>query len=259
VISLSDANCPGIYFYGNSVVRTNQLPVVQLGADTSICLGQNIILNAGTNDHYIWSDNSSGQTLTVNMSGHYTVTVTDNNGCSNSDQINVSVFSTPTSGFSFNISNQDVSFINNSQNASNYFWDFGDGTTSTDVNPSHRYLSPGIYTVVLTSSNSACGQAGSTNNVNITETGISENDAQLQLSIFPNPSNGLVTINVVNTDLTNVSFEVFNSLGQIVYSKKYSGLNASETINLSGMASGTYTVKIKSNEAMKVAKLILNN
>ncbi|AOT08553.1 hypothetical protein S4054249_12145 [Pseudoalteromonas luteoviolacea] len=33
-----------------------------------------------------------------------------------------------------------------------YLWDFGDGTNSTDENPTHEYSTPGIYTVSLTAS-----------------------------------------------------------------------------------------------------------
>jgi PKD repeat protein len=36
-----------------------------------------------------------------------------------------------------------------------YFWDFGDGITSTEQNPSHTYSSPGIYIVILVITN-AC-------------------------------------------------------------------------------------------------------
>jgi gliding motility-associated-like protein len=43
----------------------------------------------------------------------------------------------------------DVVFTNNSQWASSYFWQFGDGTSSTEQNPSHRYSRPGAYTVRL--------------------------------------------------------------------------------------------------------------
>lgn len=46
-------------------------------------------------------------------------------------------------------------FTNNSANGNTFFWDFGDGNTSTDVNPSHLYGSPGTYnvTLVVTDSN----------------------------------------------------------------------------------------------------------
>ncbi len=42
-----------------------------------------------------------------------------------------------------------VIFQNNSANGNAFFWDFGDGTTSTAVNPSHSYASAGQYTVTL--------------------------------------------------------------------------------------------------------------
>gem|GEM_PF-3177629 len=42
-----------------------------------------------------------------------------------------------------------VAFQNGSLNATSYFWDFGDGTTSTQVNPTHTYTVDGVYTVSL--------------------------------------------------------------------------------------------------------------
>lgn len=45
----------------------------------------------------------------------------------------------------------DVGFINTSTGwAASYKWTFGDGTTSTEMNPRHRYWTPGKYTVTLT-------------------------------------------------------------------------------------------------------------
>ncbi len=46
----------------------------------------------------------------------------------------------------------DYSFTNNSKNADTYEWDFGDGNTSNEENPTHTYAESGIYTVTLTSS-----------------------------------------------------------------------------------------------------------
>ncbi|MEI6764544.1 MAG: C25 family cysteine peptidase [Bacteroidota bacterium] len=50
-----------------------------------------------------------------------------------------------------------VQFTNTSANALSYSWDFGDGSTGTDANPAHDYLTLGTYTVVLTASAGVCG------------------------------------------------------------------------------------------------------
>ena len=50
--------------------------------------------------------------------------------------------------------NVPISFGNCSENASSFEWDFGDGNTSTDVQPSHSYSSAGTYTVTLVAFNS---------------------------------------------------------------------------------------------------------
>lgn len=42
-----------------------------------------------------------------------------------------------------------VSFTNSSLNGVNFTWDFGDGNTSTEINPSHTYNATGTYTVTL--------------------------------------------------------------------------------------------------------------
>lgn len=43
-----------------------------------------------------------------------------------------------------------VSFVNKSVDSHEYSWDFGDSTTDTARNPSHEYIIPGMYTVILT-------------------------------------------------------------------------------------------------------------
>jgi len=43
-----------------------------------------------------------------------------------------------------------ITFTNQSSNATNYIWDFGDSNTSTNANPSHTYTTSAVYTVTLT-------------------------------------------------------------------------------------------------------------
>lgn len=47
------------------------------------------------------------------------------------------------------IRNEDIYFSNLSQRANSYFWDFGDGTTSTDEEPTHQYAEEGEYDIML--------------------------------------------------------------------------------------------------------------
>ncbi len=50
-----------------------------------------------------------------------------------------------------------VNFISNTQNISSLLWDFGDGNTSTSLNPSHTYNTLGVYTVSLMGDAGVCG------------------------------------------------------------------------------------------------------
>ena len=54
-------------------------------------------------------------------------------------------------GYPLNVINKEqiVIFENNSYYAETYLWDFGDGTTSTEKNPWHKYENEGIYNVIL--------------------------------------------------------------------------------------------------------------
>lgn len=95
------ANSSGLYSvivtnnYGCSAsdsinVQVKPLPSVNLGSDLSVCSNQDIVLNAGNGqEHYLWSNGASTQTILPMQTGRYTITVSDRNNCTNSDTINV--------------------------------------------------------------------------------------------------------------------------------------------------------------------------
>ena len=66
-----------------------------MGSDTLICAGNTLILDAGQQDSYLWNDNSTSSTLSpdLSVSGQYaySVTVTNNFGCTAYDEINIEV------------------------------------------------------------------------------------------------------------------------------------------------------------------------
>ncbi|MEM1321864.1 MAG: hypothetical protein AAGG75_16510, partial [Bacteroidota bacterium] len=77
-------------------INTLPLPLVDLGNDTSFCQGQSIMLDAGNaGANFVWSTAETSQTIVVTSSGNYSVTVTDANGCSAVDDIDVTVHPLP--------------------------------------------------------------------------------------------------------------------------------------------------------------------
>lgn len=66
-------------------------PVVDLGADATICEGSEVQLNAGQFASYFWSNQSTNAAISVSVAGTYSVTVFDGNGCSGSDDILITV------------------------------------------------------------------------------------------------------------------------------------------------------------------------
>jgi hypothetical protein len=77
------------------------------------------------------------------------------------------------------------------------------------------------------------------------------------LSIYPNPTNSDLTISLENKVTKPYTINVFNNLGQIVYSENVKDVyNTLHTINLANIVSGIYFVNINSSEINKTAKLI---
>jgi gliding motility-associated-like protein len=105
--------------------------------------GGNILSGSGSGPYTI--DWTSGGTYTVN------ITITDSNNCSNTESHTVIIDPLPVAAFSANAigcTPITVDFQNNSIGGNSYFWDLGDGTTSTQTNPSDTYTA-GTYDVTL--------------------------------------------------------------------------------------------------------------
>ncbi len=101
------------------------------------------------------SSSIENPTITYASSGNYTATLIVSNA-SGKDTIaqafTVTVTELPVADFTFVVqANTSVDFMDFSQNATNYLWNFGDGNTSPQVgNLSHEYLEEGTYTATLT-------------------------------------------------------------------------------------------------------------
>lgn len=105
------------------------------------------------------TSSSPNPTVTYNTPGNFNVslTVSNSQGSDTETKTNfITVFDEPVADFEYMVDGLEVDFNNNSLNADSYFWDFGDGGTSSQTNPLHEYDEDGIYTVTLEAFND-CG------------------------------------------------------------------------------------------------------
>lgn len=139
-------------------VYVTPLPVAGItpAGSTTLCQGEQLDLSVTGSGTYIWSDGSTGSMISVNTAGNYYAVVS--NACGNDTAyITVSVDAVTalfTSDVITGIVPLNVNFTNGSSaSAVNYFWDFGNGQTSSLSNPAVSYTTGGNYTVTLTVTN----------------------------------------------------------------------------------------------------------
>ncbi|MDQ3100917.1 MAG: gliding motility-associated C-terminal domain-containing protein, partial [Bacteroidota bacterium] len=125
---------------------------VNLGNDTTICQGQQLMLNAGNpGATYEWSSLSTSQTLSVSNSGNFSVTAS-NGYCSASDLINVQVVGSPEDVLTdvTRCIGESVTLDAGDQ-GSEFLWNTDATTSSIEV------TTPGMYSVLVTNANGCLG------------------------------------------------------------------------------------------------------
>jgi hypothetical protein len=225
-------------------VTLNANPTLYLGADTTLC-GGSVILDAqiagGT---YVWSDNSTAQTLNASASGTYWVNVTDANGCSTSDTIDVTINALPTvtaTASDLNVCADDADVILTGTPAGGTW--IGTSVTGNQFNPS---IGGGTYTPVYTYTDvNGCSNTAGVSIVVSECTGIAENNSATMINLYPNPNNGTFSL-TLNTDATDVIVEVTDVDGRLIHTQTLNTVSAGSKndITLNDAANGFYFVKV---------------
>ena len=123
-------------------VTVNQLPNINLGDNQTVCgLSTEITLDAGSQNSYAWSDGSINQSLLINTAGTYSVTVTNENNCSNSDTITISYTEFPTLSLCDDISicPESLPYSIEGSEASSYQWSNGETTQDITISEADTY------------------------------------------------------------------------------------------------------------------------
>jgi PKD repeat protein len=173
------------------------------------------------------------------------------------------IITPPVANFSIdttaNCEGDTIVFIDNSTNNPTAWSWVASGATpnfSNLQNPTFTYTTAGTYSVSLTTSN-ASGSSAPVNNtviVNGCVTNLKTNNTT-NVQLFPNPTTGIVTINLNELKGSNI-ITLYNEIGSEI--AQWSTTQPTHTINLSNYTNGLYAVKITTqNNTVIVKKIVL--
>ena len=268
--------------YGNSLfiddisVIEATLPTAHFSAsEIEICQGESIVFtnqSSGKGLDYLWQFGPTASPATFNdagpievffpASGTFSVvlTVSNGNGASSFSQI-VKVKEPPVPNFDFTMNTSNVVFSNTSVHATSYLWDFGDGTTSTSISPTHVYSSPGIYHVELSAMN-VCGTVTtSKTEIAVLINLIANLDSINEIRISPNPVSDVAKLSFSKEGISPCLITIHDARGVFLFSQTvFHSFNKIEIdINLCDFPTGLYMVEVLSKKDRKVVKLVVSH
>lgn len=217
----------------------------------TLCQGQSTTLTAQAGfSNYVWSNNSTGQTLEVTSAGGYSVSAQNASGCTGTSQIVfVEVSPIPSAMFTYEQLDEDefnVQFTYTGSTVDAYFWDFGNGT-STLQNPIHAFGFDDQWPVTLIVTND-CGSDTITRPVDVIKTSIAGIPG-LNLQVYPNPASTQLSLNGTALHAETVQFSLYSVNGTLLMRYPLT-LNTSfnHPIDISGLASGMYLIRLESDK-----------
>ena len=177
-------------------------PILNLGNDTTLCIGQQITLKAGNHSSYAWSNQSIDSIITIDETGNYSVTVTNTFDCIANDNIQVN-FMQETAQLLPNDTALYANAFPYTINLSNQYYNY-QSNQFTINNLQLTLNSEGSYYLNATD-NSGC---------------LVSDTFKISLKIFELIVPSIIPKNqnfIINNLPANSSLKVFDALGQIVY------------------------------------------
>jgi len=207
-------------------------PVISVNR-TSFCLGSNMELSVPDipDATYLWTGpagftaNTAALSIPINslaQSGDYMASVKMGDCISDAAVVHIPpIIKNPVANFQTDpaipgkfAAPAPVTFLNRSIHADHFEWDFGDGHTSTEYQPTHTYEKPGTYQIQLRAfTQNGCTDSFTINNLVL----LNGTEPLIPNSFSPNGDGINDQLNINVTNLKRFSFKIFNRYGDEVF------------------------------------------
>jgi gliding motility-associated-like protein len=138
-----DVKKDGCIYRDSIIISINPLPEPNLGVDKELCGNPSVMLNPGTNgtNTYLWNDNSTSSSLTVNQTGIYWVEVKNSFNCYKRDSVSLLFKPYPVFNLGKDTSLCEGEFLNKVINIGNatYLWNNGNISNQFQISNTGTY------------------------------------------------------------------------------------------------------------------------
>ncbi len=238
------------------------VPIVNLGGNQILCGETQTELNAGNPDAtYLWSTGDTTQTITATGTGPtiFWAKVTNVSGCSTIDTVTINFASIPVVDLGSDTTicgGQDI-ILDAGNPGSEFLWSNLETSQTILADTLGHGFGIREYGVMVTNEFGCTGE-GEVNVEFLDCTGVIE-ISSINLKTFPNPTNGVFTIEFDNEANNPVDIVVLNSSGKIVFSKENvneAGSN-NRKIDISNFAAGIYTISVSIKGKDYTSRIVL--
>ena len=264
IVSITDG---ALSTSASQFIIVNSIPIGSLPSDTAMCSNDQMILDAGGGySNYLWSNGDTNQIINIDASSlpfgftDFAVTISNSIGCSIIDSTKLEVREAPSNL----IADDSVCLgypyyqYNALPNMSSYLWNTGDTTQSITVNTSDLNFGNNIFWVSVYDNVGCFGSDTANLYLDICES-IYESENGNIVKVYPNPSNGVINIDIESENEEDISINIFDSQSKLVFSNNTSinAINNTLRINLNKLSKGVYIMHIKGDNTYSIQKLII--
>ena len=189
--------------------------------------------------------------------GTYNVCIDAITACGNSDQLCEDVdieCDVPVASFNSLGVEMEVALNGDDSEIDSVYWDFGDGTGSSDFVVFHEYATPGIYEICMYVYNN-CGVDTTCEEFNA----VLQNVSELTyggFKVFPNQIQEVIHLEVADGPGT-FDVSIYDMNGRLIF-KQINNRGASLDINRPRLSSGEYIIEVAINNERMYEKLLVN-